>query len=502
MSKNAWISVSVFAVLLVLAVATREDRVSVGMRSLSLPSIDKDKVVRLELSGSKSAVLQKAGDVWQVADPEQPDRKFAVDATAVDNAIAALPELAAGAFVTARAAKHEELELTADKGLRVKVEQEGGPGLDITFGRFAKGGGNYLRLSGSDEVFVGKGRFASLAKKDVKGWRKRKLVDHKPDELRKLQVSPKTGGAYSLEWQSEGEGEDAEISWRLLASAGLPEGFVVDNEALGRMASTFANLRAAELIDDKKPEEVGLGAGAGVKVIATAADGGVISVRFGDDDGSKKIYTLLDGDDQLYAVSEFTVQNLTKPVLQLRDLRLARFDPAAVERAVFDGPSGTVEVTRKDGAWTLTQPATPPADFQFDGATVEGKLAALGRVKAQERLEAAPPKTGLQKPDVTITLFFKDGVSKRVGFGAAAPKQDDKGGERFYASSAEDEAVYVVNKWQKTRYEKPLDLFKKVAPPPGAGRQGGPIAGMENLPPDIRKKLQESLKQQGGMPGR
>jgi hypothetical protein len=506
MSKNAWISVSIFAALLVLVVATREDQVSVGMRHLTLPSVDKDKVVGIELSGPVNAVLTKTGDTWQVAEPGGP-KKFAVDQAAVDSAIGALPDLEADAFVTARAAKHEELELTDEKGLRVKIEQDGAANLDVIFGRAAKGGGNYLRLAGTDEVFVGKGRFASLAKKDVKAWRKRKLVDAKSDALKKILVTPATGDPYAVESydKTEGEGEAAvtKSSWRLASEVSLPEGFVADEDALKRIATSVANLRASELVDDKTPADVGLGAGAtGGKVTAQTADGAIITARFGDTDDKKRVYAMMEGDDQLYLIGQYAVNNLVKPKLELRDLRLARFNPADIERAVFVGPGGTVEVTRTDGAWTLTQPATPPAGFEFDAATVEGKLSALGRVKAQKRFDDEPAKTGLNKADTTITLFTKDGGKKRMAFGGAVPKADDKAAEQFYAQGAEEAAVYAIGKFQKTRYEKPLDLFKKVAPPPGPpGGGGGGIAGMENLPPDVRKKLMESMRQQG-MPGR
>ena len=62
-----------------------------------------------------------------------------------------------------------------------------------------------------------------------------------------------------------------------------------------------------------------------------------------------------------------------------------------------------------------------------------------------------------------------------------------------------DGLVYAVASFTKARYEKPVELFKKPPPPPqGMGAPGGGgISGLENLPPDVRQKLEASLKQQG-----
>ena len=58
-----------------------------------------------------------------------------------------------------------------------------------------------------------------------------------------------------------------------------------------------------------------------------------------------------------------------------------------------------------------------------------------------------------------------------------------------------DGLVYVVNSFTRTRYEKPTELFHKpAAPPAGMGGGMGGMAGLESLPPDVRKKLEASMK--------
>ena len=63
----------------------------------------------------------------------------------------------------------------------------------------------------------------------------------------------------------------------------------------------------------------------------------------------------------------------------------------------------------------------------------------------------------------------------------------------YYAKGGVDDLTYVVAAFTRNRLDKPYDLFKKPpTPPQGMGQHGG-IPGMENLPPDVRKKLEESM---------
>ncbi|HEX4802126.1 MAG TPA: hypothetical protein VFV14_01365, partial [Myxococcaceae bacterium] len=75
MKKGTLIVIGVFVVLLVIVLATRERQVSVGVRKLELPAIDKEKVVAIEIGGPKAASLKKEGAGWTVTDPAKPDQK-------------------------------------------------------------------------------------------------------------------------------------------------------------------------------------------------------------------------------------------------------------------------------------------------------------------------------------------------------------------------------------------------------------------------------------------
>src|SRR5688572_33146249 len=123
------------------------------------------------------------------------------------------------------------------------------------------------------------------------------------------------------------------------------------------------------------------------------------------------------------------------------------------------------------------------------------------------RVAADAPATAVAKPGPVVELSLKDGKKQTLRFGAPVPpdtatdeKADAKGDDKkknepkeYYAKGAVDDLTYVVAAFSRNRYDKPAELFKKPpAPPPGVG--GGGIPGMENLPPDVRKKLEASMK--------
>lgn len=511
LSPKAWISVGVFLVLLVLVVVTREDRVAVGIRTLELPALDAEKVEKIEVTGKAEsikggAVLVKAGEGWTVAAPDKADATFAADASAVTALLDSLSALEAGTFVTARAEKHAELDIDDEKGLFVTFHQKGAAPLALVFGRYAQGGGNYLRLEGSDEVFVGKGSVAPKLQKDVDGWRKKKLLDVEADEVASVTVEPAGGTAYTVEAreESEGEGEAAtkKTVWAFASGVQLPEGFRGDDDLVRRVATSAAGLRASAFLDEAKAaDETGLGdAPALGRVVVKSKGGKTWAVRFGKEDDKKRVYAQIEGEAQVYLLPGYQTKNVLKALDELRDMTLARFEASAVERVVIAGAEGRLELAKQDGTWTLAAPATLPDGFEFDPARVDGMLAGLTRLKGQERFATPPAGHGTERATTTVTLTLAGGASKTIAFGADVP--GDEGGKKVYVKGAEDAVVYAISQFQKTRFDKPLELVKKLPPPPPpSGMGGGGIPGMENLPPDVRKKLEESLRQQG-LPGR
>lgn len=503
LSPKAWISVGVFLVLVVLVVATREDRVAVGIRTLELPALDKSLVEKIEVKGKKQALLEKGEQGWTVAHPDKPDARFGADEPAVTALLDSLAELEAGSFVTARKEKHAELEIDDEKGLSVTFHQQGKEPLALVFGRYAQGGGNYVRLARADEVFVGKGSLASKLQKDVDAWRKKKLFDLELDQLASVTVEPAGGQAYTVEAREDGEGDGKKLTWGFGAGVSLPEGFRVDDELVRRLAQSAVGLRASAFFDeDKGADELGLSEPPALgRLVLKSKAGKTFAVRLGKEDDGSRVYAQIEGEPQVYLLAKYQATNVLKDMDALRDMTLARFEASAVERVVIEGAEGKAELVKQDGAWTLAQPTSTPDGFELDPARVDSLLSSLSRLKGTDRFAAPPANHGTDRPTASVTLTLADGTTKAIAFGRPVPGDD--GAKKVYVKGAEEALVYAISEYQKTRLDKPLDVVKKLPPPPAppGGMGGGGIPGMENLPPDVRKKLEESLRQQG-LPGR
>lgn len=499
LSPRALVHVGVFAVLLVLVLVTRGQGERAGIRELSLPSLAKERVTSIEIGGKHKAKLSREGDSWFVEDPDKPGQKFPAEQSQVDRALDGLAELEAGAFVTGRADKHDELELSAEKGTFVTAVTDDKKILKVVLGRFAKGGGNYLRKQDGDEVFVGKGALASAVRKDAAAWRKKALVAAEEKDLVEVRVAVAGQAPYVLT-RAPAENDGDVGDWKLTEPATLPDGFRLDEGALGRLARAFAGLRAADFVDEKM-DEAATGLGAGATVVTAKTQGGQeVAVRFGSADDKKRAYTTVSGDPQLYVVADYTVKNVAKPLDDLRDLTfLVGLDADKVTEARFDGPEGVVVLKKSGEEWTVAQGTPTP---EFDATSVTAKLKQLASLKGQGyRGRGAEGGFVPGKPPVKVTLTVDGEAAPRfLEFGGEVPGEAaDKPSGRVFARTS-DGYVYDVGTYQKTRYEKPWDLFKQMAPPPGMGGMpggGGGIPGLENLPPDIRRQLEQQLRQQG-----
>jgi|GEM_PF-864000 len=576
MNRGVMAAVAVFGVLLVAVLATREKNVSVGIKKLELPAVDKDKVTAFEVTGAKTATLRKEGAAWFVTDPANPAKKFAVDENAINAALDALAELAKpGDYVGDKADKHAEMEVDEAKGLRVKISAGGAP-VDLIFGKNAKGGGGYIRRPTDAATFTSKARLGMLMKKDVSGWRKRTLLTAKADEFKEITAA--FAGGTSLTLQSE-DGK----AWKLKDGTVTPEGYRFDATAAGRLAQSVASLRAQEFLDVAPTGgDAALGlAGDHDVITATLKDGKTITVELGTEFDSRiqgavntiktnfdavdvagtkdgrlslaelqtaaadkaraddvrkalelaaqpAVFAALDtgawgfkakddaiaqedldsaqktlgmvpvrvgGDAQVYLVPQYSVTQVRKKLADYRDLGLLAFDPEQVRKITVNAAKKTV-VVKQGAEWKVTEPKELPPGFEFDGGQVMSQLSMLKALKAGRLIEPAVPdaQSGLNKPTATVELELEDKTVVALRFGKETT--NDKGAKEFFVRGNADKALYALGEFQKKRFETGVELFRKPKPPPNFGQGGGMggMQGLENLPPDVRKKLEQQLR--------
>lgn len=513
----------VFVILLFVVIGRNDKHTKVGVKELKVEKVDKTTVERIDVTlppkkaagaagdagpadaataTAKRVVLEKQGDAWFVSDAAAPDKKYPADDAQVKTALDAIGEFTTGDLIANKKEKHAELEIDDDKGQVVQVTAKGKKALDLIFGRAAKGGGSTVRMKGSDDVFVAKGRLGSVLKKEVGAWRKKALFEIKADEVTRVAISNADGSKLVFESSTppapppDAGPSSSRPEWRLVEPASLPEGFRLDKAQLARPATSFATLRAQDFADGASDAVAGFDQPHTI-VEATHPKGKTV-VHFGKEDDKKRVYAKVDGDPQMYLLAAYSAKQLQKTVDDLRELTLFDAKPDDVERATFKGSAGTVVVAKKGEAWELVEPKTPPADFE--ASQIAGQIAAVLRMRGT-RVATDAPATAVAKPGPTVELSLKGGKKQTLRFGAPVPPDpsEDASGDKkkdakeYYAKGAVDDLTYVVAAFSRNRYDKPAELFKKPpAPPPGIG--GGGIPGMENLPPDVRKKLEESMK--------
>jgi hypothetical protein len=528
MKKNNALAVvgAVFLVLVGLWFVTRDTAPRVGVKELKVAKLDKNAVTKVEITipgketkkddkapdegpveataePAKKVVLEKDGSGFVVYDGDKTDRRFAVDDNQLKPLLDAIGEFTTGDLIANKADKLASFEIDDAKGLRVAITTTKGKELDLIFGRAAKGGGTTVRAHGANDVFVAKGRLGAVARKEVAQWRKKAILEKKADDFTAVTIARADGSKLELVAETKEEdvpapeGVDAgpppekkkTTTWKLAPSTTLPAGFRLDDGAVTRLPGSLASLRATDFADDATDESAGFAA-PHTTITARGTDGKDVVVHLGQKDDKKRVFLKVDGDKQVYLVAEYTAKNIDKGLDDLRDLALFTAKVDDIERATF--VSGKTKIVVKKGAdgWTLLEPKTPPADFDVNQiASAVGQAARMRAVRWSGDVKDAGGN------DPMAELVTKAGTQS-VRFGKQIETADPANGKEFYAVGA-DGNVVIVNSYTRDRFTKPEELFKKPPPPPpGMGMGGSGLQGLDSLPPDIRKKLEASLKQQ------
>jgi hypothetical protein len=493
MKRGTLIALGAFAVLLVLVLATREPRVSVGVRKLELPRLDKAQVTALELTGARSATLRKEGEGWLVVDPGKPDTKYAADESLITNALEALGQVKNPDFVTDRAERLAEYELDDAKGLKLKVTHGGGPAVELVLGKAAKNGGVYLRKAGSNDVFAHQGGLDWAVRKELKDWRKRQILALKVEELSQLVVRSQEGQSVTLKaGATPGE-------WSLAEGTQTPEGFQFSSQAAHQLAQQLVNLHAQDFLEGEAAADTATGlAEAHDTVEAQLKDGKKVVVHLGrQPDGKDPAATVaarIDGDAQVYQLPQYAASQLRKRLVDFRDLSLFRFDPQKVTKLKFTAGGKTVVAVKEAGTWKLSEPAKLPDGFEFEVSQVSGQLAWLQNLRAARLVEGAvtDAQAGLSSPSavVEVTVEGEPPQTLRLGKEAAGAAN---GGKELYARSTIDGLTYSVGDGVRARLAQGVELFKRRPPPPSFAGAGN-MKGLESLPPDVRRQLEAQLR--------
>ncbi len=194
--------------------------------------------------------------------------------------------------------------------------------------------------------------------------------------------------------------EKSGANWKLAQ----PLEFPADEFAIDGIASALADAKSeSKLENPQAPEVYGLEDAA--RDVRFGAAGTSYGLRVGDKApvGSRS-YAQVGGSSDVHTIATFAVNALSRPLSDLRDKRVARFDPDAVRRIALRWAGEGVVLTRagSGAAWQLEEPLRGPAD---PGA-VDDLLSDLRYLRADGFVDEPPPdaSTGLDAPDLVIEL--------------------------------------------------------------------------------------------------
>jgi hypothetical protein len=135
-------------------------------------------------------------------------------------------------------------------------------------------------------------------------------------------------------------------------------------------------------------------------------------------------YARVDDDPTVYTVPSYRAGSFERPMLDLRERRVLRFDREAAERIEARWPGGAVVLEKRDGEWHMTSPVESRADAQ----TVDDLLANLSFLRADGFVDEPTPEDqqGFEEPAFDVTVWTRAGDEEepspaRLVIGASLP---------------------------------------------------------------------------------
>lgn len=468
MNKPTLAALAVFVVLLIAFVATREKEVSVGIQKFEAPALSSAAIEKVAITGANTATLERSANGWTVADPSSPGATFPADDGQVQSLLTALAELKAPDFVSDKAEKHAEYEVDSAKGTTVTATAAGKT-FAVVLGKPSKSGGVYVRKADGAAVFASSTSLGGLAKRNVQAWRKKTITTAPMAEVTQVDVARADGEAYALKADEGG-------AWTLASAT--PPGFRFDATAGLRLVTQLTALTAQDFLT--APPELAQAH----RFTLTLKDGKTVKVSLGAtkrDDGTFPL--VVEGDAQPYAVASWVAEQLDKPLEGLRDLALLAFDPTKATRLTITVAGKKTVAANEGGVWKLVEPSTPPPGLDFDSNQVGSQL---GRLRGLRAVKLAPARAALGAVTTTIEILA-EGKPVKLVFGA-----DTGSDSQVYVKGNADDALYVIAGSEKAMWGSGPMLFNRPPPPPDFGQ----MQGLEKLPPEIREKLLQQLRQQ------
>jgi len=234
------------------------------------------------------------------------------------------------------------------------------------------------------------------------------------DKAKAKEISLAAAGADAIRLVKEGEG------WKVTAPFAAP----ADGSAVESLLTSLEKLEANDVVAEQPPDPAEYGLDKPGRTVTAVVEGAPapLAVEFGakSPDGSN-VYARAQGSPKVYLVPSWVEGSFDKKPFDLRDRDLLKVKRDDVRTLEVTGPEGSYTLARTDaGGWAFTKPvATRAGRWSVDGLLGTVENLRMESVAAEAAADVKP--FGLEKPARTVTLVTKDGATRTLEIGGAAP---------------------------------------------------------------------------------
>jgi hypothetical protein len=234
------------------------------------------------------------------------------------------------------------------------------------------------------------------------------------DKAKAKEISLAAAGGESIRLVKEGS------AWKVATPFAAP----ADTSAVESLLTSLEKLEADEIVVEQAASLSEYGLDQPSRTVTAVVEGAPapLSVQFGakSPDGSS-VYARTGTTHRVYLVPSWIEGSFDKKPFDLRDRDLLHVKRDDVRSIEVVGPEGGYALARTDaGEWAFTKPvATRAGRWSVDGLLGTIENLRKESVAADAATEVKP--FGLGPPARSVTLVLKDGATRTLEIGAAAP---------------------------------------------------------------------------------
>jgi hypothetical protein len=243
-----------------------------------------------------------------------------------------------------------------------------------------------------------------------------------------------------------------------------PMAYPADKDAAKLAFESLTKVDFGNIVSDQKSRQAEFELGDdGLRVTVKKGETVVADLRMGKTTNQMTMVRV-EGKDEVWSTSGIFKYQFDKDTTAWRDKSITTFDEKDAEKLQLTAKNGAKIVLSKPAA----RDAGPAPEWQvvessvkvepFDKSVASGVASQLAAWKANEFADdAKPAETGLDTPELTVTVMLKNGKQQTGLIG------NKKGAEDWYVKSADSPQVFLVKKFNLDRLNKrPIEFRDKT----------------------------------------